>query len=214
MSGRSRSTESPGEEPMASHRRLVNYYALLGVPQSAGRDEISGAYLERVNTADEALSARLERAMEVLTDPARRRMYDQKLAAQGSYSRAQVQPESGSQNRTLQVSWIGGLAFLILLVAVGWWMLNAAGGRGTPGGVASGSGPESGAGSSEFRGAGGETQAQLEQEAVVAQTGADGKQTVDVVLNSATFQYEPKVIKVKQGVPVQINLSTKNGDPG
>ncbi len=44
--------------------------------------------------------------------------------------------------------------------------------------------------------------------------GADGKQTLDVVLNSATFQYEPKVVKVKQGAPVQFNLSVINGDPG
>jgi plastocyanin len=63
-------------------------------------------------------------------------------------------------------------------------------------------------------GAAGETQAQLEQQAVPAQLGADGKQTADVVLNSATFQYEPKVIKVRQGLPVHFALTVKNGDPG
>ncbi len=63
-------------------------------------------------------------------------------------------------------------------------------------------------------GASGETQAQLDQIAVVAPVGADGKQTIDVVLDSATFQYKPKAIKVKQGVPVHFNLSVENGDPG
>jgi plastocyanin len=64
-------------------------------------------------------------------------------------------------------------------------------------------------------GAAGETQAQLEQQAVTARIEAGGKQqTADVVLNSATFQYEPKVIKVKKGTPVRFNLSVINGDPG
>ncbi len=41
----------------------------------------------------------------------------------------------------------------------------------------------------------------------------NGVQTVDVLLNGDTFQYEPPVIKVKQGLPVHFNLRVK-GDPG
>lgn len=41
----------------------------------------------------------------------------------------------------------------------------------------------------------------------------NGVQTVNVLVNGDTFQYEPPVIKVKQGLPVHFNLSVK-GDPG
>jgi len=47
----------------------------------------------------------------------------------------------------------------------------------------------------------------------VAAPVVDGVQTLDVLLNGDTFQYEPKAIRVKKGVPVHFNLSVK-GDPG
>ena len=93
---------------------------------------------------------------------------------------------------------------ILLVLALGWWILSSASSHT---GLFAGS-------SNGSVGAAGETQAQLEQQAVVAQLGTDGKQNIDVVLNSATFQYEPKVIKVKQGAPVHFKLSVKNGDPG
>lgn len=93
---------------------------------------------------------------------------------------------------------------VLLVLALGWWMLSSASGH-TGLFAASSSGSV---------GAAGETQAQLEQRAVVAPLGTDGKQNIDVVLNSATFKYEPSVIKVKQGTPVHFNLSVINGDPG
>jgi hypothetical protein len=105
---------------------------------------------------------------------------------------------------------VGALVFLVILVAVGWWAMSAGAART----VGSASSTTSAQGSNAVVGASGETQSQLEQQAVSAQLGADGKQTADVVLNSATFQYEPKVIKVKQGAPVRLNLSVINGDPG
>jgi plastocyanin len=93
---------------------------------------------------------------------------------------------------------------VFLVLALGWWILSSASNHtGLFASSSNGSG-----------GVAGETQAQLDQQAVVAQVGTDGKQNIDVVLNSATFQYEPKVIKVKQGTPVHFNLSVKNGDPG
>ena len=104
----------------------------------------------------------------------------------------------------------GVLAFVVIMAALAWWGISLSAARtggstaqaiawGTPNAVV---------------GAAGETQAQLEQQAVAAKVGADGKQTADVVLNSARFQYEPKTIKVKKGIPVHLNLSVINGDPG
>jgi curved DNA-binding protein CbpA len=124
-------------------------------------------------------------------------------------SRQHAQP--AGRNSVVSARWAGGLVFLVILAAVGWWAISA--------GTARTAGSASGATSARHSpnavvGASGETQSQLEQQAVAAQMGTDGKQTVDVVLNSATFQYEPKVIKVKQGAPVRFNLSVINGDPG
>ncbi len=354
-------------------RRLVNYYAVLGVPQSASADDIAEAYLERIDTADDSDRGRLERAVAVLTNSRKREAYNLKLAESqtaasstpltgngkasngraaccpppkqrkaettatasaapaapaapgkngasasvsvkapsqdvsqasggtlparpaGSGSAAPLQrsqhepasagkhgvanggngtggsrnnavaagnyasgapngvarngnyapkqegsrrgskqakrgekPDAGSQtsgkaSRKQQasyaqmqqrgaspISWVGALAAVVILLAVGWWVLSAGSAIGSRGGV----GATAGGGGSPFVGASGETQAQLEQQAVVATVGTDGKQTVDVVLDSATFQYKPKAIKVKQGVPVRFNLSVENGDPG
>lgn len=102
------------------------------------------------------------------------------------------------------VTWVGGVMSVFLVLALGWWILSSASNH--TGLFASSS--------NGSVGVAGETQAQLDQQAVVAQVGTDGKQNIDVVLNSATFQYEPKVIKVKQGTPVHFNLSVINGDPG
>lgn len=113
------------------------------------------------------------------------------------------------KNTVVSVSWVGGLAFLVILGAIGWWIFTAASARpGATGVSSSGSAPNA------VVGASGETEAQLEGQAVLASVGTDGKQTVDVVLDSATFQYKPKAIKVKQGIPVRFNLSVENGDPG
>lgn len=68
---------SAGQE---RQRRLVNYYALLGVPQGASEDDITEAYLEKIETVDDTNRDRLERALAVLTDSQRRESYDRKLA--------------------------------------------------------------------------------------------------------------------------------------
>ena len=41
----------------------------------------------------------------------------------------------------------------------------------------------------------------------------NGVQTVDVIVNGNTFQYEPAVIRLKVGVPARFNLRAV-GDPG
>jgi hypothetical protein len=262
-------TTSPKGAP--SQRRLIDYYALLGVPADADEDEISKAYLEKLEgltEADQVTAQRIERALAILTDPHKRRSYDRKLAdsyaqsangplpsrpvAQDQQNRkpttvsatVKVQGAGGSrqgqasrdkrgqgakenkarghdtrrqgqgkyyarqpqtdEHRVISVSWVGLLAFVVIIVALGWWVFSVASAR--PGG-------QSGGAPGGFVGAGGETQAQLDQAAVVAPM-VSGKQTMDVVLDSARFQYKPKVIKVKQGIPVHFSLTAQNGDPG
>jgi hypothetical protein len=57
-------------------------------------------------------------------------------------------------------------------------------------------------------------QAPQGQPPVVAPVGADGVQTLDLVIDGDTFTYQPSVIQVKQGVPVRLNLKTSGRDPG
>lgn len=309
-------------------RRLINYYALLGISQNASKDDISEAYLEKIDDADDLNIDRLERALAVLTNSQRRDAYDIRLAESQAIlneplvdepqisagvsalspgrtgnqttvtvaSRAPVPPrvpkgsltarpatgtshapgnpqngrgtqptgsaggseasagsgqtdaprragppqrQRGSargpqqnkgggqgqsshtaqkqqaryasapqQRRSSPISWVGGLAAVVILVVLGWWVMTAAGGAGVGGTLATGSS------AAIQSGASGQTLAQLDAQAIVAPVGADGKQTMNVVLDSATFQYKPSVIKVKQGVPVHFNLSVINGDPG
>ena len=54
----------------------------------------------------------------------------------------------------------------------------------------------------------------LQAQAVTAPVGADGVQTLDLVVNGTTMSYKPGVIQVKQGVPVRFNLSVEGRDPG
>jgi plastocyanin domain-containing protein len=56
----------------------------------------------------------------------------------------------------------------------------------------------------------------LEAQAVPATLAANGSaQTLDFAVNGNALTYKPKVVKVKQGVPVSMNLSVLEGrDPG
>ncbi|MEP6774770.1 MAG: DnaJ domain-containing protein [Chloroflexota bacterium] len=273
-----------GSTDRASQKqRPADYYTLLGVPLDASEEEISEAYFDTIDSfaGSDHEAARIERALAVLSDPAKRQSYDSRLAqyehleerplpaASGNRpsNRAVIAPisrqepptapvrgikgrppqpptsnnkgrsngqpverRSSKQGRTAPpqqaryerqsqerqgrrpnrqkseppVTWVGGIMSILLVLALGWWILSSASNH-------TGVFANSGSGSV---GAAGETQAQLEQQAVVAQLGTDGKQNIDVVLNSATFKYEPKVIKVQQGTPVHFNLSVINGDPG
>ena len=283
----SKSTTSSKERTM--ERRLVNYYDLLDVYPDALDDEIEEAYLEKLESANDAMAERLERAVIVLTNPQKRRAYDLKLgqsvpAVASSYNRATVRtapqnaptheqvtarpagtgrssygsgngaagaigngsssarpqgqgyaqqtavqartaqnskrtksanaakgnkersrqqvrytrtPQPVQQNTALSISWVTGLVVALVILALGWWAMSGSTGAGAR--VPS---PNS------------EAATQLEAQAVVAPIGADGKQTLDLVINSNTISYEPSVIKVKQGVPVRFNLSIKGPDPG
>ena len=278
------SAEHHSADHASQKQRPVDYYTLLGVPVDASQEEISEAYFDTIDsfTGSDQEAARIERALAVLSDPAKRQSYDSWLAqdedlaerslpassgnhpsghavtaptsrresptapakssngrppqpptsnnkarsngqpverhsnkqartAPPQQARLDRQPQGRQQSRRPNrqkseppVTWVGGIMSILLVLALGWWILSSASSH-------TGLFASSTSGSV---GAAGETQAQLDQQAVVAQLGTDGKQNIDVVLNSATFQYEPKVIKVKQGTPVHFNLSVKNGDPG
>jgi hypothetical protein len=102
---------------------------------------------------------------------------------------------SEPENKVISVPRIGGLLFLLVAGLFGWWALSSS----VPAAPAAPTSSE---------------QVALEAEAVTAPIGQDGKQTLDLAVNGDTWGYEPNVIKVKQGVPVHINLSTKGADPG
>lgn len=309
----------------SKQRKLVDYYALLDVPRSAGEDHIREAYLAKIDEADEGDWERLERAVDVLTNIKKRQAYDQRLnenqtaqaapaedergdsytpprqrkpdtaAIMAAASRTATQERStvrlsteetrqdgaqgqgpltgrsagrgnsasasqarGSQERsistsvkggqarganqkqadqagrnskqgtarqgringqrdgqavreqpvrytrtqqqsTLSISWVGGLAILVILGALGWWAVTSINGGGA--------GPIDPGTQSQL-------EADLGTQAIVAPIAADGKQTLDLVVDGDTMSYEPKGIKVKQGVPVRFNLSVKGRDPG
>ncbi len=63
----------------SSSTQIDDYYAFLGVPRTATEDAISEAYLVKLAVSDEAGVKRLERALAILTDPARRQAYDGRL---------------------------------------------------------------------------------------------------------------------------------------
>jgi curved DNA-binding protein CbpA len=58
-----------------------DYYDLLGVAPDASRDEIRTAYREQIEGLEQAERARLNRAWNVLSDPAQRDRYDERRAA-------------------------------------------------------------------------------------------------------------------------------------
>ena len=125
---------------------------------------------------------------------------------QGRYARGRQHVE---QSRVISIPWAGAVATILLLCALGWWTLSAASSSAI-GRSPTGSADGSAGGASAYS----QAAAQLEAQAVVAPMGADGKQTLDLVVNGDVRSYEPQVIKVKLGVPVRFNLSTKGRDPG
>ncbi|MEP6776665.1 MAG: J domain-containing protein, partial [Chloroflexota bacterium] len=76
----------------SSHRRLVDYYVVLGVPRDASYDEITEAYLDRMEGAAESdqATARIERALVVLSDPEKRQEYDGRLQESDTLDRAML----------------------------------------------------------------------------------------------------------------------------
>jgi curved DNA-binding protein CbpA len=90
----------PGER----ERRLVDYYALLGVARNATPDDISEAYLLRKSEVEgsrgagarRAQAERLERGLELLTDARKRAAYDHKLAESEATIRSSLADTGGT----------------------------------------------------------------------------------------------------------------------
>lgn len=98
------------------------------------------------------------------------------------------------EQKELPISWVGVLAGAVAVVLLaGWWLV----GQGTSGGTAATL-----------------TSQQADSQAMVIPVGADGKQTLDFVVNGYNRSYEPKAIKVKKDVPVHFNISNKGPDAG
>ena len=283
-----------------------DHYAFLGVLPDATGDDITEAYVARMEGASPAEMERAERALVILTDPVRRAAYDRGLQVAADSARpdccppprrkkvaaaaqfpavssssvassvasalrekpvtatatvqrsavapttsrervdtarkgAQASPArqngsargqkpgyapSSSARRKVQVQQKsglgpgpligGGLVVLVLLGSLVWF-------------VASLSNPGSGSASARAGGSSGgftavtdsgkplsaDFIAQLRNQAVASQVNTDSNtQTLNMAVNGDISSYNPKVIKVKQGVPLHINLSVEGRDPG
>src|SRR5438874_1420580 len=75
--------ETAARHTQAAPKRLVDYYAFLGVPPDATEGEVRAAYQARLRAGGEAgaEAERARRALSILTDPARRAAYDARLQA-------------------------------------------------------------------------------------------------------------------------------------
>lgn len=106
------------------------------------------------------------------------------------------------QQKQPPISPVGIVVGILLAVTLAVWWLMSQGG--SPAGVPT----------SANNSAGGTAPQQIEAQAVVAPIGADGKQSIDFIVNGTNMSYKPNVIKVKQGVPVRFNVSVEGRDPG
>jgi plastocyanin len=124
-----------------------------------------------------------------------------------------AQPQRASSKRQANrksespISWIGGMAIGVAVVALAaWWI--AGGGRPASSATNRVWEPKMGHVSPPVE------RAQLDAQAVSAVVGEDGVQTLDFVVNGDNMAYRPNVIKVKNGVPARLNISTEGRDPG
>ncbi len=96
-----------------------NYYTLLGISPSATTAEVLAAYDRRrveVDSADQPVLVELDTAVDVLTDPAKRRAYD------GGEDLRPLREPSGVSGRELLYGVVG--VVLGLLVLSGAWLLT------------------------------------------------------------------------------------------
>ena len=208
-------------------RRLVDYYAFLGVAPTADDETILAAYRAKVRQADPETVQRADRALAVLTDPAQRVAYDR--ARGPAPSSAPGAGRAASPQR-------GTIAPRPARPAAG-------PGRGARGAGAArppqpGVAPSGAAARWVLGGLAGMAvllglmiisllmqsrpadapaaapSTDLRAQAVVAPIGGDGVQTVDLVVLGNTMSYRPQVIQLKQGVPARFNVSIEGADPG
>ena len=110
------------------------YYGLLGIPAEASTEELAAAYarqrarysLNRVTALGDdfqriatARAAELERAYAVLSDPARRRVYDRSIGVGSQQDIARPTAKAGLSRRE-RIMAIGGAVTGLLVIAVVW----------------------------------------------------------------------------------------------
>ncbi len=208
-------------------RRLLDYYRCLGVPRNATTEQIVEAYLSKTQDPDLRVQEQAEQALTALSDPATRAAYDRDLAASQAASPGALHPPIGTRPATaekgagnvqvrpapatvrnaatrrpsppslppptvINLNWRWALAAIPVLLLIGALLLGNSG--------SSAGGTNAAVSAGTLAGA-------------VAAPVVNGVQTLDILLNGDTFQYEPKAIRVKKGVPVHFNLSVK-GEPG
>lgn len=136
--------------PTSATRRVIDYYRFLGVPRDASPDQIVEAYLAKAQVPDPPTQERAERALAILSNPAKRREYDRALAAQAT-PRAPGPSRPGARNpappaaRVIPVPWIAGLIAGLVLLALGWAITSTSGASPGAGATALGTIPSTGA---------------------------------------------------------------------
>ncbi len=133
--------------------------------------------------------------------------------AAGAARKPQGKNRARQLEREAPISWVGGVAVLVTAtVVLVYWLSNM-------GSVPAASGAQPGYASNASTASGrtlpAEFVKQLEAQAVPAQIATNGtSQTLDMAVNGDVMSYNPKVIKIKKGVPTNINLSVQGRDPG
>jgi hypothetical protein len=128
-------------------------------------------------------------------------------SADGRRSMSGTQTMIGRPPKEPPISWVGVVAALVIATTLIIWWLSAQGHAASPAPALSAA-ADSGSALSPA------VVQRLESQAVVVPITADGRQTVDFVVNGTTRSYKPSVLKVKQGVPVHFNITVEGADPG
>lgn len=142
-----------------------------------------------------------------------RRPNQSNQARQSANRKPQNKGHARAQDREAPISWVGGVAVLVTATIVLVYWLSSMGSSPAT------SGPQTGFAANARTASGRQLPAefvqQLETQAVPAAVSADGaSQTLDMAVNGDRMSYNPKVIRVKKGVPTNINLSVQGRDPG
>ncbi|HUS14461.1 MAG TPA: hypothetical protein VM536_05505 [Chloroflexia bacterium] len=227
-----------GAPPARAGSGLMNYYEMLDIPVKASSEQVAQAYLMYIEGAADEARAVAAVALAVLTDPTRRAQYNKDLAVASGLGeccpppRRSPSPAAASPPHTAGDAparsakgmagghtrvppppirrgpdWRIGMFALIPLFLILGAMLVSRTSTPAPLGDAYPGDPNPAPTVSTA------SAAALEARAVPA-TEVNGLQVLNLVVNGDTMSYKPSVLKVKQGRPVQVNLSVEGRDPG
>jgi plastocyanin len=154
-----------------------------------------------------SISAPVAASISKAVKPVRQPVAQTRRASNNLRARAGKSPQAAKEP---PVTWVGGLAALAIATSLLiYWLAN--------GGVSNNTANTGEPVANAYTDSGLQLPAalvqQLKTQAVVASIAPDGTQTLNLAVNGNTRGYNPKVIKVKQGVPVHFNLSVEGKDP-